>query len=924
MNDPDHGPSQPAAGSPDSPPHSSQPSAPRPHSHSANPGRPDHVRGQWQTGSDHSSIPRIVTHPPLERARRQEQPSQPLGNQPPPRPHDPIHENTPQNYATAGTGSASDQSLNTPRGHSSAAARRQPPPRPRRPDHQEYAGFPTPHGTPHTAPMSRPEPSKIPRPAIESLLQIPRQPSPEVLYRQELYALARARLSSAPPRLPPAPPPSARRGPPTYYPTIAQVTSIPEESETTGHREDSDGHSDADESQPRRSTDAAPATLPGYSAKHARSTVDLVSHPSITGLLDPTGADVNGREQQHEQHSGARGAESPERVGGGELAQSTDNDQGSSITVLSPDRVKRLSIETARQVDIGQPHGEQAGDEVAAPLAEANLQSPASTSVESGDDSPVAVTAPTSLRSKHSGDRLSARTPSSEALAETNSLLSPSFSGIDVAPRSRLSVASGTGSRSISQHNTSRSPSPLGTVVQRQDGASESGPTNSLPAVPLQDQLPLPAPGFSGRQGDSRNRPSHLNADSIRSAEARGSLTSLPDLIRRATKLASNLDRGRTASRLGIHPVGAEDEKRGSDRYSTGLSDIIASFPSPAAATPPLSRAGKVRHSLTNWSTRHRHSELGSASASEAGSAGRKPRTKYCGLTLRNFILLGILLFLLLVAAVVVPVVLIVLPRQRHRTTPDPGNSQLAQCQTTLPCANGGATTYTNGVCGCICINGFTGSRCDSASQQGCTMTSVGSMDNATVGSDIPRIVSNAPRAFGIPLDAQTLLGLFAAADLSCNAENALVTFTNVVQRDLATMPMLERRDDQTSSSKDPAATSNGITKSTPSATSTSSSSSSSTSSSSSSAIASPSATTNSTTTTDFARAAVLYIFQSSGTLAAAIAAQSNLQDSFDNRTSATGAPLQRANLSLADGFTCDLDARQLRWGNGTVVQAGG
>lgn len=46
-------------------------------------------------------------------------------------------------------------------------------------------------------------------------------------------------------------------------------------------------------------------------------------------------------------------------------------------------------------------------------------------------------------------------------------------------------------------------------------------------------------------------RPPRLDIDAIKTAEARGSLTSLPDLIRRATKLASLMDRGkRPASRL--------------------------------------------------------------------------------------------------------------------------------------------------------------------------------------------------------------------------------------------------------------------------------------------------------------------------------------------------------------------------------------
>lgn len=40
-------------------------------------------------------------------------------------------------------------------------------------------------------------------------------------------------------------------------------------------------------------------------------------------------------------------------------------------------------------------------------------------------------------------------------------------------------------------------------------------------------------------------RPPRLDIDAVRQAESRGSLTSLPDLIRRATRLAASLDRGR-------------------------------------------------------------------------------------------------------------------------------------------------------------------------------------------------------------------------------------------------------------------------------------------------------------------------------------------------------------------------------------------
>ena len=49
--------------------------------------------------------------------------------------------------------------------------------------------------------------------------------------------------------------------------------------------------------------------------------------------------------------------------------------------------------------------------------------------------------------------------------------------------------------------------------------------------------------------------------DAVRDAEARGSLTSLPDLIRRATRLAAMMDRGkRPGSRLALNDFPSQDD----------------------------------------------------------------------------------------------------------------------------------------------------------------------------------------------------------------------------------------------------------------------------------------------------------------------------------------------------------------------------
>jgi hypothetical protein len=81
---------------------------------------------------------------------------------------------------------------------------------------------------------------------------------------------------------------------------------------------------------------------------------------------------------------------------------------------------------------------------------------------------------------------------------------------------------------------------PINPRVAQLAGGLEKG-KDSLGATPaMSDIIP------------TTRRPPRLNLDAVKEAEARGSLTSLPDLIKRATRLASNLDRGKTASRVGM------------------------------------------------------------------------------------------------------------------------------------------------------------------------------------------------------------------------------------------------------------------------------------------------------------------------------------------------------------------------------------
>jgi len=279
-------------------------------------------------------------------------------------------------------------------------------------------------------------------------------------------------------------------------------------------------------------------------------------------------------------------------------------------------------------------------------------------------------------------------------------------------------------------------------------------------------------------------RPPRLNLEG--SKEPRGSATSLPELIRRATKLASNLDRGKTASRIGMLDLlnrkeEKEKEKAAAKGSSGSISDILAAFPSPSPTTP-------THHRPSGWPSLSPHgkSALSRSQTVRYGSqsSARSRRRRCCGLPLWAFVLLLIIVLLLIAAAVIIPITLIVLPKQHRNNRPS-----LSDCQTSNSCGHGGTAVVINKQCGCICANGFTGSSCNTPADDGCTTTDIpvthtdSSYHNATLGSDIPRILTAAQTNFSIPITSYTVLSLFSATNLSCSSENALVTINNKAQR---------------------------------------------------------------------------------------------------------------------------------------------
>ncbi len=150
------------------------------------------------------------------------------------------------------------------------------------------------------------------------------------------------------------------------------------------------------------------------------------------------------------------------------------------------------------------------------------------------------------------------------------------------------------------------------------------------------------------------------------------------------------------------------------DKHQSGLSDMLAAFP------PPASRRS-MRQSIASWPLPRLASRtptsLGEEPASVDGSKNPKSRRRCCGLPLWGFLLIVFLLIAIIVAAVVVPVELLVNKKD---------NAKPAQnCMQELPCANGGTSVVTQGVCSCICSNGFIGKTCTVPAAQGCTTTTL-------------------------------------------------------------------------------------------------------------------------------------------------------------------------------------------------------
>lgn len=431
-------------------------------------------------------------------------------------------------------------------------------------------------------------------------------------------------------------------------------------------------------------------------------------------------------------------------------------------------------------------------------------------------------------------------------------------------------------------------------------------------------------------------RPPRLNLEAPKEGPGRGSATSLPDLIRRATKLASNLNQGKTASQVGMLDILDAKEKESREKAAKGdgsISDILAAFPSPSPTTP-------TAHRPSGWPTPSPHGKSALSRTQTPGYGSsvsqRQRRRKCCGMPLWAFILLMIILLLLIAAAVIIPITLVVIPREHKNNSPD-----ISDCQTTLPCANGGSSIVIDKKCRCICSNGFLGSSCNTPADADCTSIDVPGAQpsttyrDATLGNSIPRIFTASQPNFSIPLTSYTILSLFSAANLSCASENALVMFGQKPQRrDVVQLPLpalhsaeplslddvlspptrTHRHSSRTLHARASAQTTNGIIFEAPSV--------------GSGGVPAPAPSPASTTSPsssssqkpitqqilDFSRTAVLFIFQETSSLTQTQTALDRLQATLSG-----GTTFDATQTSAGGNITVDLSALTVGFGNGTL-----
>lgn len=314
-------------------------------------------------------------------------------------------------------------------------------------------------------------------------------------------------LSSAAPIAPPpvrrsanlGPPPSARRGAASYYLQASYVSPIPEELPETGHR--SQGSYASSHAIPSSWGSGPPDLYIGKEPGEEEEEGDL------------SGGD-DGRESNGGDHDEASGLVRQASLG--------KKHKPALTTIRSSEMLRKGRVPSQTQpATIGdQPRK--------ADNSKANMMTQAAGTTKTGN-----------LQGR--------KQLAEQALSGGTGLLDSSSSSDESLLKTSNAITTGAAANTPTPGAISPMAPPIDPRIgQILGGLEKGGALDSRGAgMTLPNSTPSTKRDFPGLQ-----RHPKLGFYTVRESDARNSLTSLPDLIRRATRLASVLDRGRTASRL--------------------------------------------------------------------------------------------------------------------------------------------------------------------------------------------------------------------------------------------------------------------------------------------------------------------------------------------------------------------------------------
>jgi len=342
---------------------------------------------------------------------------------------------------------------------------------------------------------------------------------------------------------------------------------------------------------------------------------------------------------------------------------------------------------------------------------------------------------------------------------------------------------------------------------------------------------------------------------------------------------------------------------------------MLAAFP------PPATIRGQSPYDGTNADKLSKNSHRG-----RNGTKGSNRRKQICGMSRRAFAAVCVVIMILVAAAVILPVFLIALPnRDRNLSSSTiPVSSALQACQNSKPCSNGGTSVINlDQSCGCVCTNGFTGPQCASESRASCTTISVPGA-SASVGTQIPGLMQAARDQYMIPLDNTALSSVFAANAMTCTTENAIVTLPGTAS------PQRRSLDDNYESSENDLLiravevnTDGSATTPLANVPPTISTAQSVPTANGSPALPPPSSPSpvasaaSSSSATKFAQIGILFVLQDSRDINAAVTAQENLGEFFQEAARAD-TQVQANNVTLGSGYLIDLTSYIFTLRNGT------